>query len=92
MAQNTYYSLGKALYGLHQAPLTLFKKVREVSVSKLGYKQLHSDGAVFIRRQQEGNNFMISIVLVYVDDILFVCNSDSAAEGASREFLNYFEG
>lgn len=92
MQNNTYYKLTKALYGLHQAPLRWFQKIREVLTEKLGFKQLHSDGAVFLMKKVKNGQISIAIALVYVDDILFICNSESLAQNTACSFLEIFEG
>ena len=70
MLRTFYYKLRKALYGLCQAPLLWFVKLRE-SLESLGFRQLHTNGSVFISRFQIGVEDMTLVVLCYVDDLIF---------------------
>lgn len=92
MKQTRYYKLNKSLYGLKQAPLQWFLKLREALIEKLEYSQLMSDGAVFIRKYFEDNVEVLVIILCYVDDMIFLCNSHEGLEKATTAFLKEFTG
>ena len=57
--------LKKALYGLKQAPRAWFHKLASV-LANLGFKSSQSDSSLFIR----GDSHSITLVLIYVDDII----------------------
>ncbi len=79
MKSNAYYSLQKALYGLQQAPLQWYRTLRDALVQELGYVQLASDGAEFKHVTQVNGEEHITIVLVYVDDLLFMSSDQIPA-------------
>lgn len=86
--RSVYYQLQAALYGLKQAPLQWFLKLRINLVEKFGYSQLISDGAVFTR----GCSISLVVILVYVDDMIFVGPSKKCVQAAISEVLNTFKG
>eukprot|EP00171_Calliarthron_tuberculosum_P001098 IDg1098t1 len=88
LSSNIYYKLLKSLYGLKQAPLQWSIKLLDALLNKLNYRQFTSDGAVFMRTSE--NDF--SLILVYVDDIIFVSKSEEVLEVAIEELLNIFSG
>lgn len=75
-----------------QAPLHWFEKLRNSLVNDLGYKQLDSDGAVFIRRPTGDKDTGWILVLVYVDDLLFVGDDHTGVKTEVEELLSVFEG
>ncbi|KAG8492139.1 hypothetical protein CXB51_015694 [Gossypium anomalum] len=64
--------LKKALYGLRQAPLTWFDKLKCFFVS-IGFVASRSDASLFVRTQSESTLY----VLVYVDDIIITGSSST---------------
>lgn len=65
--------LKKALYGLKQAPRAWFHKLRS-SILNLQFVNSQSDPSLFIRHH--GNE--TTLLLVYVDDILFAGSNPTA--------------
>ena len=60
--------LVKSIYGLKQAGRVWYKTISKTLQKKLGFQQLHSDAAVHVLRQQEGDHEII--LILYVDDLL----------------------
>ena len=73
VALNSVCKLHKSIYGLKQASRQWNLKLSQVILGD-GFSQTHSDHSLFIRHI--GNVYLA--VLVYVDDILIVGNSESA--------------
>jgi hypothetical protein len=63
------------LYGLKQAPRNWFAKFSE-AIKMAGFSQSHSDHSLFV--QEKGST--LTIVLIYVDDIIITGNNDSAIQ------------
>ena len=92
LKSNNYYKLNKALYGLRQAPLQWFKKLREVLVDVLHFKQLQSDGSVFIKTTNVGGSLRTTVALCYVDDLIFASNTIEELRRSIDQFLSVFNG
>lgn len=88
LKRKVYYKLQASLYGLKQAPLQWFLKLKRTLIESLGYTQLKSDGAVFIK----GRTSSFVIILVYIDDMIFTGPSKQSIEFAASEVLSLFEG
>ena len=71
------YRLKKALYGLKQASIAWNKQANK-SLTKLGFKRCLSDTGVYTLTQ---NNHTLVVVL-YVDDVLFMGNNTVAQKTA----------
>ena len=67
--------LHKSLYGLKQAPRNWFAKFSD-SIKTAGFFQSHSDHSLFV--QEKG--VTLTIVLIYVDDIIITGNNDKAIQ------------
>ena len=63
---NQVFRLRKALYGLKQSPRAWFGRFTKAMID-LGYHQARGDHALFIKY---GTTGMVTIILVYVDDII----------------------
>lgn len=72
---NSVCKLHKSLYGLKQASRQGNQKLSHVIFSA-GFKKTHSDHSLFIRYDDK----VFLSVLVYVDDILIIGNSDAAID------------
>lgn len=83
------YLLHKSLYGLKQAPLLWYSKLREALVRHMVFTQLQSEYCVFIKWHQNG---VISIILAYVDDLIFISSVESILRLEINTFLSHFEG
>jgi len=90
--------LRKSIYGLKQSPRAWFDRFSSVLKVK-GYKQSLSDHTIFVSRR----NNLITIIIVYVDDIIVTGNDtneiDRIKVALNREFevkdlgkLKYFLG
>jgi hypothetical protein len=99
VTDHTVCRLKKALYGLKQSPRAWFGRFAKVMV-KLGYKQSQGDHTLFIKHSSSGG---VTVLLVYVDYIIFSGSDDEArrclSECLAKEFeiktlgrLNYFLG
>jgi len=77
--------LNKTIYGLKQAQRVFNKKVNK-KLRKMGFVPLVSDNGVYIRVV----NGQISIIVIYVDDMLIMTEKDSEMEaikaGLAEEF------
>ncbi|KAL5779663.1 hypothetical protein ACOSQ2_010400 [Xanthoceras sorbifolium] len=67
---NKICKLKKSLYGLKQSPRAWFDRFSKV-LTKCGYTQCQADHTLFIKRSPTGR---ISILIVYVDDIVLTGN------------------
>jgi hypothetical protein len=76
----------KSIYGLKQAPRTwqqsFYKHLR-----KLGFTQLRTDSAVFIRR----TNGIPVIIMIYVDDMVIMSPSRDLVDEFKRQLAEKFE-
>jgi hypothetical protein len=67
--------LHKSLYGLKQAPKNWFSKFSE-AIKTARFSQSHSDHSLFV--QEKGST--LTMVLIYVDDIIITGNNDKAIQ------------
>lgn len=67
--------LRKSLYGLKQAPRCWFAKLAD-ALLKYGFSQTHSDHSLFVYSK----NKVSLMILVYVDDLIIYCNSNSEVD------------
>jgi hypothetical protein len=78
--------LKKSLYGLKQSPRAWFGRFRN-EVCKLGYQQSNADHTLFFKR----HNDKVTILVVYVDDIVITGNDDKEIRCLKRTLANSFE-
>jgi hypothetical protein len=78
--------LKKALYGLKQAPRAWYH-ILDTHLKDKGFKRGTIDNNLYIKTKD--NDFLI--VLVYVDDIIFICNKDSLVQWFSSTMESEFE-
>lgn len=79
------YKLHKSLYGLKQVSRQWYAKLTSLPVS-CGYQQAHSDHSLFTKTQ--GKHF--TVILIYVDDIIFANNSSLEFEEIKMILDNAF--
>lgn len=79
--------LRKSLYGLKQSPKAWFDRFTKC-VRGLGYNQGHSDHTLFIKQTA---NDKISILIVYVDDIILTGNDTSEIQNLKGKLAREFE-
>ena len=80
------YKLKKALYGLKQAAIAWNKQANK-SLIKLGFKRCLSDTGVYTLTQ---NNHTLVVVL-YVDDVLFMGNNMLLLKEKKNAFMKMWE-
>jgi hypothetical protein len=79
--------LKKSLYGLKQSPRAWFEKFTQ-SVKKQGFTQGQADHTLFTK---SGQNGMITVLIVYVDDIILTGNDEIEMERLKRNLAADFE-
>ena len=84
--ENKVYRLKKALYGLKQASIA-WNKEADKSLKKLGSKRCLSDGGPYTLTL---NNSTI-VVILYVDDVLFMGNSRTLIMEKKDAFMKMWE-
>ena len=83
---NHVFKLKKALYGLNQAPIAWYEKLRKFLISS-GFKMGKIDTTLFIK---PNDNDML-IVQIYVDDIIFGATNVSLCEEFAKSMHSKFE-
>lgn len=81
------YKFRKALYGLRQAPRVWYSKI-EAYFQKEGFVKCPSDHTLFIEFGEEG---MILIVSLYVDNLIFTGNSKDMFEEFKQSMKKEFD-
>jgi hypothetical protein len=79
--------LKRAIYGLKQAALQWWKAL-DKSMAELGFRRLTSDAGIFVLDGQTGPRV---IVIVYVDDAVFLGSSDQDVSHAKALFMRKWE-
>ena len=80
------YRLRKALYGLKQASLA-WNKQADKSLKDLGYTRCLSDTGIYVKIE----NNDINIVILYVDDVLFLGNNKTKLMKIKADFMKKWE-
>ena len=78
--------LKKSLYGLKQSPIAWFGRFFR-TVWQHGYKQAYTDHTLFYKRQST----WITILIVYVDDIVFTGDDKDELQGIEEKLAAEFE-
>lgn len=71
--------------------LLWFLKVHE-ALQNFGFKQLISDEDVFIKRENSAHGVSITVIFVFVDDIIFTSTDRKCLDRYVNLFLEQFEG
>ncbi len=80
------YRLKKALYGLKQASLA-WNKEADMSLKSLGFARLVSDAGIYVIRLSG----TIIIVILYVDDVIFMGNNVKLLMDKKKKFMMKWE-
>lgn len=78
------WRLRRPLYGLKQAPRQWHAKLKSV-LKSLGFNPIHGDPSLFVRKDSQNN-----WILVYVDDMLLVSQSDQALDQLRDQLKLHF--
>ena len=81
---NIVYKLEKALYGLSQSPRAWFGRFTQ-AMKDYGYRQSYGDHPLFIKHTNKGG---MTILIVYVDDILITGNDEEEIKNLSEGWLD----
>ena len=85
-AESKVYHLKKAIYGLKQASREWNKSI-ESTLTKLGLTQSVADQCVYLKRR----NSMLTMVAVYVDDILIASNDKTTMNSIKIGLKNAYD-
>jgi hypothetical protein len=77
-----------SIYGLHQAARQWFKRIRDYLISE-GFKQCTSNS--WVMKKIDPDTGELNIVMIYVDDILLLCNSKKTIYNLKQMFKREFE-
>ena len=80
------YRLKKALYGLKQASLAWNKKANK-SLNEIGFNRCLSDTGVYVCYKDKS----IIVVILYVDDVLFLGNNKQLLLQLKQQFMKKWE-
>ena len=78
--------LCRSLYGLKQSPRAWFGRFRKAML-KLGFSQSNADHTLFYKRC----GGKLTILIVYVDDIVIIGDDDQGIEKVKHHLRNEFE-
>ena len=85
--ENKICKLRKTLYGLKQSPRAWFGKFTR-TMKMLGYRQCNGDHTLFFQHFQTGG---VTILIVYVDDIIITGNNEEEAIKLEMQLTAHFE-
>ena len=79
------FKLNKALYGLKQSARIWYYTLKEILITKLGFKSLISENSIFINKEL---NIIISL---YVDDLAIIGPNLNNIKSFIKELTKYFK-
>jgi hypothetical protein len=82
--QNKVLCLKHAIYGLKQAALAWWRAL-DISMTALGYNCLLSDSGLFVNKDKS------IVVIVYVDNVLFLGKDKDSIDSLKKHFMNIWE-
>ena len=85
--ENKVCKLQKSLYGLKQAPRQWYAKIHDYLISHLKFKCSTDDPCLYVRKTDSS----ITIIALYVDDLLILGNSKNEISSIKNEFSTKFE-
>ena len=85
--ENKVCKLQKSLYGLKQAPRQWYAKIHDYLLTHLKFKSSSDDPCLYVRR----TNSSITILALYVDDLLILGDSREEISSIKDEFSKRFE-
>ena len=78
--------LSKSLYGLKQAGRTWHLKI-DIALKREDFTAMDADQCMYVRRQASS----ITVIALYVDDLLIACNNLSALKELKKQLTAQFE-
>lgn len=87
LGSHTVCKLNKSLYGLKQSPRAWFDRFSKV-IKEFGYVQGQADHTLFVKHAE---NEKITILIVYVDDIIVTGNDNKEVERVKQMMAKEFE-
>ena len=81
------YKLKKSIYGLKQSPRAWFDRFAKV-IKNQGCQQGHLDHTLFFKQSNDGR---MTILIVYVDDIIFTRDDTREVERLKKVLATEFE-
>ena len=84
--ENKVCHLRKAIYGLKQATLQRNKALHQ-SLLKMGFVHTHSDPGIYVHFHGQD----IIILVIYVDDSLFIGSNKSYLKFKKKQFMDHWE-
>ncbi len=85
--ENKSLRLHKCIYGLKQASNVWYKLLHSVISKELGFNQCYKDSCVYVKEE----NSSISIIAIYVDDIILCGNKSSLIDLYKSQLMSRFK-
>jgi hypothetical protein len=82
--------LKKSLYGLKQAPRMWNQTIDDFMIG-LGFDKCESDHCVYVMRKPDNGDDKMAFVVLYVDDLIIACSSDSMMSTIKNALSKRFE-
>ncbi|CAL2241191.1 unnamed protein product [Prunus armeniaca] len=86
-ASHKVYKLKKALYGLKQAPRAWYSEI-DTYLASCNFKRSTSEATLYTKTDEEGKLIIVSI---YVDDIVYIGNSNALLSEFKRDMMQKYE-
>jgi hypothetical protein len=86
--ENKVCRLRKAIYGLKQAALQ-WNKALHKSLLEMGFIRTHADPGIYIHLHFHGSD--IIILVIYIDDSLFIGSNKIYLKFKKKQFMDYWE-
>ncbi|KAL6327560.1 hypothetical protein AAG906_021850 [Vitis piasezkii] len=85
--ENKVYKLKKALYGLKQVPRVWYTQI-DIYFIENGFIRSKSEPTLYVKSK---DNSQILIVVLYVDDLIFIGNDEKMVEKFRNEMMQKYE-
>ncbi|KAL5731634.1 hypothetical protein ACHQM5_004343 [Ranunculus cassubicifolius] len=85
--EDKVFKLQKALYGLKQAPRAWYSRIDKY-FTDTGFRRSKSEPTLYIKTQGNSSTLIVSL---YVDDLIYTGNDETAIQGFKKDMMNAFE-